>query len=246
MRASSRTRVGTIEAPFHPRDALADPECDVELWWRMAETYPFEAQESVLYPLLTLEEPGRWEDLRREHIASWLSVYAGYILRLTPRLHRLFSADCTEHVLPSFERQYPGNTVVRDAIEAVRAYAQGLMTGAWLQVAGQRAYQARLTAEKASAAAGSTPAASQYQAAGCAAQAAERAAGYASHRGDVSAGDGMAKTATIMSIESAQSAAFAAGRPKGDAALYAERVWQWERLCWYLQGEQVGLHRRHP
>ena len=37
----------------------------------------------------------------------------------------LFAADCAEHVLPIFEKQYPDDKRPRKAIEAARAYARG-------------------------------------------------------------------------------------------------------------------------
>ena len=39
------------------------PNCPVESWWRCALVYPVEARASVLFPLFTLEEPGRWAAL---------------------------------------------------------------------------------------------------------------------------------------------------------------------------------------
>ena len=38
---------------------------------------------------------------------------------------RLFAADCAEHVLPIFEKEYPGDDRPRKAIEAARRFADG-------------------------------------------------------------------------------------------------------------------------
>ena len=46
---------------------------------------------------------------------------------------RLFAADCAEHVIHLFEREYPNDDRPRKAIEATRAYADGEIDGdaAW-------------------------------------------------------------------------------------------------------------------
>ena len=38
---------------------------------------------------------------------------------------RLFAADCAEHVLPIFEKEYPGDDRPRKAIEVARRFAEG-------------------------------------------------------------------------------------------------------------------------
>jgi hypothetical protein len=43
------------------------------------------------------------------------------------RMARLFAADCAEQVLPIFEAKYPADDRPRRAIEAARAYADGLI-----------------------------------------------------------------------------------------------------------------------
>jgi hypothetical protein len=43
------------------------------------------------------------------------------------RTARLFAADCAEHVLPIFERDYPYDDRPRKAIQAARDYANGLI-----------------------------------------------------------------------------------------------------------------------
>ena len=54
---------------------------------------------------------------------------------------RLFAADCAEHVIHLFEREYPNDDRPRKAIEAARAYADGEIDGdaAWAAVEAARA-----------------------------------------------------------------------------------------------------------
>ena len=47
------------------------------------------------------------------HINTWNELNA-----------RLFAADCAEHVLPIFEREYPNDKRPRKAVEATRAFAR--------------------------------------------------------------------------------------------------------------------------
>ena len=44
------------------------------------------------------------------------------------RVRRLLACDYAEHVLPIYERQYPGDNRLRRAIETSRRYADGLAT----------------------------------------------------------------------------------------------------------------------
>ncbi len=55
-------------------EALADPECQVEVWWGYAFAFPQEAQASALYPLLTLENPGRWEEIKKANQGNWRGI----------------------------------------------------------------------------------------------------------------------------------------------------------------------------
>ncbi len=48
---------------------------------------------------------------------------------------RLFGCDCAERVLPTYERQYPGDNRPRQAIEVSRRYAEGQASAAELTAA---------------------------------------------------------------------------------------------------------------
>ena len=82
------------------------------------------------------------------------------------RTARLFAADCAEHVLPLFERDYPHDGRAREAIRVARAYAEGHATVEELAAAGAAAWAA------ARAAAGDAARAAARAAAGAAAGAA--------------------------------------------------------------------------
>jgi hypothetical protein len=51
------------------------------------------------------------------------------------RSARLFAADCAEDVLPIFEREHPGDSRPRDAIEAARLFADGHISRSELDAA---------------------------------------------------------------------------------------------------------------
>ena len=94
---------------------------------------------------------------------------------------RLFAADCAELVLPIFEKQYPNDDRPRKAIQAVRDYANGLISAEELDAARDAAGAAASAAWDAAWAAGDAAgaagdAAAARAAAGAAAGAATRAA----------------------------------------------------------------------
>ncbi len=91
----------------------------------MAATYPWEAMNSVLFPLLTLETPGRWVQLEKDNITDWVESNIGL---LPEDKQQLFAADCVEQVLPFFESKYPGDFRPRLATRARRLFALGKMT----------------------------------------------------------------------------------------------------------------------
>ena len=109
--------------PVNEREEILDPGCGTERWWALASIYPIAAIESVLYPLLTLEAPERWERLQRENIEDWILTAIDH---LPEQKKQLFAADCAERVLHLYERECPGDTRVREVIEARRRYALGL------------------------------------------------------------------------------------------------------------------------
>ena len=65
---------------------------------------------------------------------------------------RLFAADCAEHVIHLFEREYPNDDRPRKAIEAARAYAEGEIDKAAAWAAGDAALDAARDAGSAGAA----------------------------------------------------------------------------------------------
>ena len=67
---------------------------------------------------------------------------------------RLFAADCAELVLPIFEKQYPNDDRPRKAIQAVRDYANGLISAEELDAARDAAGAAASAAWDAAWAAG--------------------------------------------------------------------------------------------
>jgi len=102
----------------------------------------------------------RWEDAIH-HIAAelWVVELDGQIVegsdkvvaerlrivrrvRLSDRALRLFAADCAEAVLPIFERAYPNDDRPRLAIQAARDYANGLISAAARDAAGDAARDA--------------------------------------------------------------------------------------------------------
>ena len=115
-----------------------------------------------------------------------------------------YAADCAEHVLSIYERQYPDDTRVRDCITALRRYMAGNADGSELRAAADAAYAAASAAASAAAVA--------------AADAAADAAAYA-------AADVAARVAV------AHSAAYAAAHSAADAAarVAAEKLWQSNR-----------------
>ncbi len=60
---------------------------------------------------------------------------------------RLFAADCAEHVLPLFEREYPTDNRPRRAIEAARALARGENASAFAADAANAAAEAAFERE---------------------------------------------------------------------------------------------------
>lgn len=105
-----------------PLEAMAHPNCPREMWWGLAVDHPLEAPSTILYDLLTLEEPGRWEEQERVYAQPRTMQWAR---ELPPVQGRLFAADCAEHVLPLFTRRYPSDYSLWDAIAFVRLNAKG-------------------------------------------------------------------------------------------------------------------------
>jgi hypothetical protein len=54
--------------------ALMHHNCPSESWWTLAPQYPTYTPSSPLYPLMVLEDPGRWKELRERMSLSWIQV----------------------------------------------------------------------------------------------------------------------------------------------------------------------------
>ncbi len=196
-------------------DAIKHPNCPRELWWRVAQDLPMTAQQSVLYPILTLESPDRWFQLERDYASDWVE---GSWTRLLPKDRRLFAADCAEHVLPHFEDAYPEDDRPRKAIAAARVFANSNLTKkslALLQAAYEDADAAYNEARDAS---------SELYEEGAPGEERERA-----ESAERAAGAAMYATANSSSIfDTSDMAAEVAEDPS------EESVWQWHRLLFYL------------
>ncbi|NED99993.1 putative immunity protein [Phytoactinopolyspora halotolerans] len=67
--------------------------------------------------------------LPRERDPRLITIRRGGLLTdADHRLHGLWAAACAEHVLHFFEAECPSDTRPREAIESIRAWAQGSMT----------------------------------------------------------------------------------------------------------------------
>jgi len=121
------------------KEAVAHPNCAADLWWLLARDFPIEAIQSVLFPLLTLESPERWEALYQENCGNW---FDNALERLTPAQRQLFVADCAERVLPLFESYYPGDTSARESIRLHRMAARGEWVGTQLAEAQRQTQEA--------------------------------------------------------------------------------------------------------
>jgi hypothetical protein len=121
------------------------------------------------------------------------------------RLLATWAADCVEHVLPLWSKQYPQDDRPRKAIETARAWSRGEVTVGQAREAAVAAHAAARDAAKG------------------AAQAVARAAGHAvgtAHMAD------HARGAAQYAIKAVQAANKTEDRKTADR----ERVWQQERL----------------
>lgn len=109
----------------NPLEALRHPNCPVELWWELAAKHPTEAQQSLLYPLLTLEEPERWLTVEDKYVEGWVNTA---IDTLSFSSGHLFAADCAEQCLSLFETVKPNDKRPREAIRMRRLFARGKVT----------------------------------------------------------------------------------------------------------------------
>ena len=119
--------------------ALAHPNCPADLWWELAASYPIEAQDSVLFEMMTLENPTRWVELETELIGPWIGFAC---MHLSESQEHLFAADCAEHVLHFFERRYPGDPRPREAIRVRRLFVKEIVNSDQWEAASEAANEA--------------------------------------------------------------------------------------------------------
>jgi len=193
-------------------EAIAHPDCPAEFWWGLAARHPMAAMASVLYPLLTLESPERWEKLVFDNLGVWVMEACA---ELSETNQHLFCADVGEHVLPIFEADYPGDPRPRNAIRVHRQYARGEATIEQWREAQQGAYEFTMgvdvhAAWSAALACGGEP---------------------------VEPGE-MEEPFGFLRLAAEAAEASAMEREESGAVAYAqETAWQWRRLLQYLQGE---------
>jgi hypothetical protein len=106
-------------ARIGPPSALNHPNCPVDMWWKLAKSFPLVAISSPLYELNILAEPEKWESLEQVNAVDWLGKYR---VNLSNNNMRHFAADCAMRVLSVFEKQFPDNKFPRQAIETARAW----------------------------------------------------------------------------------------------------------------------------
>jgi len=109
----------------HLRQLLCHPNCPTEMWWNLASVYPFEAQSSVLYELLTLEEPGRWLQLEMDWGTDWIQRYGQ---TLSKAAQQQLAADFATRALPVFEGTSPEDRRPRRAIEVARSFSKKMIS----------------------------------------------------------------------------------------------------------------------
>jgi len=220
------------------RDAVMHPNCPEDLWWKLAGKYPIEAQESILYPLFTVESPERWHELERENVAGWLW---SHYQQLSKQVQVPFFLDCAAHVLPLFEKQFPKEIRPRQALELATAYLQGSATKKRLSAAVTAVYACRVP---------STP--HQYMAvvrAVCSAtrNALGKEAGLTYDEAALAVGYAAVYAAKVPYDPSPHSAYFSTYHN----AATAERLWQWRKLREYLRpspkndSAKVGARHSH-
>jgi len=74
-----------------------------------------------------------WRKCKRGDWMLWLVLKENL---LDDKHFRLFAADCAEHVLPLFEKEYPNDDRPRLAIQAARDFANGKISKQELDAAG--------------------------------------------------------------------------------------------------------------
>jgi len=221
-----------------PIAALQHPNCPAELWWQLAVKYPWAAEESVLFPLFTLESPERWAQMN--HLSLWIHAAVNY---LPERDQHLFAADCAERALPIFERQYPNDKRPREAIRIRRSFAIGKAPLAQWVKASHAANAARKEVSKTW---GAQDAA--YAAASDEVEILDKEfVAYGANESVNAAGRAAAQVAYLAAAEHSIAktgrgahgtlASMAAGEVAREASCENTQKWQWARVKQYLRGE---------
>src|SRR5208282_4727054 len=179
------------------------------------------------YHFVTLDQLPKWlgptiyeVEVRGEVLSAQdkgVATQARLIRRLdtwNEKTLRLFAADCAEHVLGIYEKQYPKDERPRKAIQAARDFANGLIDA---DAANAAAYAAYAVYAANAAADAANAAASAANADAYAASDAANAAAYAAN--------------------AAYDAAYDAAAARYAADYNAETQWQANRLKYYLEVE---------
>jgi len=159
------------------------------------------------------------------------------------RTARLFACDCAEHVLPIFEKRFPGDKRPRIAIKTARQYADGKATTEELAAAEDAAWAAAAAEAAARAAAEAAAEDAAWAAAWAAAEAAARAAA------EAAAEDAAWAAAEAAAEDAARAAAEAAARAAAWAAAWAaaeaaEKKWQAKKLLILLGKRKNVYHNK--
>jgi len=203
-------------------EALAHPNCPVEMWWKIAASNPVEAMRSVLYPLMLLATPERWVAMEEAHLRTWIEKA---VRGLPLKEQHLFVCDCIERVLPIWEAAYPADDRVREAWRVRRLFARGEATETeWLAAADGADKAATMAIEDSEP----DPKQRTGETESAAASVAYAAATYAQETAPNDCARAVGKVA--------------AGEPADRAPWFAardqERRWQWQRVQEYLQQQE--------
>ncbi len=227
----------------HPEQALAHPNCPVDLWWQLAKDFPLEALQGPMAQLNLLDNPSRWADMELERAPQWIEVYAHKIAVKKNRMSveglsvlRRLLADYAEHVLPLFTREFPDDPRPQAAIDAARAHADADIQWKDLRKAQADAAQAAQDAENPARPTAATTAATT-------------AAYAAMEPSALSLIKGLSRTASHAVFCAAIDDDDMPDDPevveRAEAAEARESVWQWRRMLDYLlPSASVGARDR--
>jgi hypothetical protein len=216
-----------------PIAALNHPNCPLDLWWQLASQHPAEAEASLLFELMTMEEPSRWGEMEDKNAKDWIITYGS---QMSDGDKMRFTLDCAARVLPVFERVYPTDKRPRKAIEETRIVldAKGRISDLNRDL-DRYAADAQAATELAKSrrnALAASPRATLTEIAAAAAYYAAQTAQYAVQ-------------GSRSYYEVAKQAAYAAMHGAGSdpdtctKAYRSEQAWQWRRTLQYLRGKTL-------